>query len=814
MRNVTATLAVAWTFQLSKRKIFVFDWSQQGWENQGMRGARWWRRLLLATVAAVLSPSAACGQEQEISAEMVRQAIQRGVGFLKQQQHRVNGTWPEMAGYEGGVTALCTLALLSAGVPADDPTVQRSLDYLRAMGRPSKTYSAALQTMVLCAAEPKKDLVLIQRNVAWLQHAQIKKGQDNGSWSYSEGSPRGDKSNAQFALLALYEAERAGVRVDETTWRRAEDYWLGGQHQDGSWAYLEHVDTSSGSMTSAGVASLVITAGRLSKGDAEVMGEQVHCCGAQVDHEAIERGLDWLGRNFSVRRNPSNSPELSRGWLLYYLYGLERVGRLTGRRFIGSHDWYREGAEFLVSMQDPLTGSWTGHSYAEAQPTIATAFALLFLSKGRRPLLVAKLKHPPEDDWNHHRSDLAHLTRYVESRWKKDMTWQVIDLEAAGVEDLLQTPVLFISGRDGLSLSSDQKKALRSYVEHGGFLFAEACCGGDGFDRQFRQLIQELFPDSPLRLLPADHPVWYAEEKVDPDYLQPLWGMEACCRTSVVYSPKDLSCYWELARPARGTSYPTSVEKQIAAAQAIGANVLAYATNRELREKLDIPSVLAQAPERQSSSRATLQIAKLRHGGGSDDAPAALGNLLRTAEQHVQLAVDVERRHLAATDPTLPDYPILFMHGRRAFGWTTAERQSLAAYLAAGGVLMADAICASPEFAESFRHEMKAIFPDRPLEPIAPTHRMFTAELGGYDLGRVTIRDPERQVAEGGPLRAKLEQTAPRLEGINVADRYVVIFSPLDISCALEYHASLECKGYIKEDAAKIGVNVILYALQ
>ena len=36
---------------------------------------------------------------------------------------------------------------------------------------------------------------------------------------------------------------------------------------------------------------------------------------------------------------------------LLYLYGLERVGDLAGRRLIGSHDWYREGADWLLGAQ-------------------------------------------------------------------------------------------------------------------------------------------------------------------------------------------------------------------------------------------------------------------------------------------------------------------------------------------------------------------------------------------------------------------------------------------------------------------------------
>ena len=50
---------------------------------------------------------------ESITAEQVRTAIERGVNYLKRQR-RPRGNWPEMLGYEGGVTALATLALLKA----------------------------------------------------------------------------------------------------------------------------------------------------------------------------------------------------------------------------------------------------------------------------------------------------------------------------------------------------------------------------------------------------------------------------------------------------------------------------------------------------------------------------------------------------------------------------------------------------------------------------------------------------------------------------------------------------------------------------
>ena len=62
--------------------------------------------------------------------------------------------------------------------------------------------------------------------------------------------------------------------------------------------------------------------------------------------------------------------------------------------------------------------------------------ALLFLSKGRRPIVMAKLKYGDSDIWNQHRRDAAHLTEYTEEAWGLGLTWQVMDPAKATVEDL------------------------------------------------------------------------------------------------------------------------------------------------------------------------------------------------------------------------------------------------------------------------------------------------------------------------------------------------------------------------------------------
>jgi hypothetical protein len=212
--------------------------------------------------------------------------------------------------------------------------------------------------------------------------------------------------------------------------------------------------------------------------------------------------------------------------------------------------------------------------------------------------------------------------------------------------------------------------------------------------------------------------------------------------------------------------------------------------------------------------RGTLYVAKLSHGGGSDDAPSALANLLRLTGQHLDLRVSSEKRLLSAIDENLADYPIVFLHGRRSFRFSPAERTALQRYLTAGGFLIADSICASENFSDSFRQEMRAVLPDQSLQPISSQHPLLTSAFQGYDITTVRLREPRRRVSDDQPLATRTERVAPVLEGIEIDGRMAVVFSPFDLSCALENQASIECKGYLREDAAKIGINILLYAMQ
>ena len=444
------------------------------------------------TIVTVVLNTSVCpgqkpGQRIVVSPETVQNSIDRSVAFLLSGQ-KEDGGWDDYTDYPGGVTSLVILALLNAGLPPDHPRVAAALNFAR-QRVPEKTYSVALQSMAFCAANPTKYAAEIQRNTEWLVQAQA----TDGSWSYGDrGGGNGDPSNTQFALLALYEAQRAGAKLPPEDWKavygRSKSYWLNIQNKDGSFPYNAGAREFRGSMTCAGIASLVIVGSQLEDSEASV-GNTIECCGdSRSNISSINLGLKWLTEQFTVRSNPGLGQ-----FHLYYLYGLERAGRMTGQRYFGDHDWYREGAENLLEMQHQrVTGAFDsphgglGNAYSE------TSFGLLFLAKGKRQIVINRLKFGKGDDWNHHSMAMQHLTSHTEQAWKRELAWQTIDLQKAKVADLLEAPVLFISASNAPALTNESRELLREYIKQGGFIFAEACngdgCDGEAFDDYMRRL--------------------------------------------------------------------------------------------------------------------------------------------------------------------------------------------------------------------------------------------------------------------------------------------------------------------------------------
>jgi hypothetical protein len=147
-----------------------------------------------------------------------------------------------------------------------------------------------------------------------------------------------------------------------------------------------------GSMTTAGLSSLVIVKAMLLERNAL----------KTATRKALDRGIwdaiAWLTWNYDLHWNPGAGSR----WQYYYLYGLERACVIAGKRMLGEHDWYREGATLLVDDQEE-EGSWRpddqlggfgrgpGGKLVFRTEILDTCFAVLFLKRAtlipKRPVL-------------------------------------------------------------------------------------------------------------------------------------------------------------------------------------------------------------------------------------------------------------------------------------------------------------------------------------------------------------------------------------------------------------------------------------------
>lgn len=738
---------------------------------------RKWLYLLLLLQASLLAPRAP-GQPVTVTAEAVDSAIAGGVNYLLKQRNSA-GHWEADDRdnlYWAGDTGLALLALLYAGQDPREPEIKRALDWLSE--QPLKaTYTYGVRAHVLALAG-KPYHKRLQADLDWLVKACWPRGSRRpGGYDYMSasehggGSGRFDNSNTQFGVLGVWMATEAGLGRSglEHYWRLVEDHWTLTQRPDGGWTYSDG-GSSTGSMTAAGLASLFVVLDRL----------HAHSGHRRAGHlrHAISNGLDWLGREFG----PDNPHGDSR-WRNYYLYGVERVGRASGRKYFRGRDWFREGAADLLARQKH-DGSWPsgGSLMSELRDT---SFAVMFLAHGRAPLLMNKLEWGEE--WDHHYRDLPTLTRFAEGTFERLMNWQSVGFEGQ-VHDFLEAPILYITGKSAFEVDDSQLFRLQEYCRQGGLILAVPGEPADEFLRSMRQLSERLFPEFPPRPLLPDHPIFSGAVQFPiarpPQVLEVHNGV----RSLMLIVERDIAKAWN-----RNDTRGGQADFQL------GCNLYLYATDKSApRSRLETPDI----PERATPITRTVRVGRIRHAGFWDVEPAGWTRLVRYLRNETGLALAVTSGVTLDGDALL-DMEIAHITGLDALRLSTEELAGLRRFITSGGTLIADSACGSPDFNRSFDELIEKTF-GAPMTTAPESSALLTGDglPGGVDLGGVGLRRSARTTAGRYPL----------VRGLYVGRRLAVISSPLDFSVGLLGTPVYDCQGYSPRASLDVARNLFLYA--
>ena len=824
------------------------------------------RRLVLLLIPMFCLPAVGRAADDPL-VQKVRGSMNKAIDYLKTQQKNQGGNtwnWENDAltmFLPGGTTNLVMLSLLTAGVSKDDPVIVRTMPYVRQQEN-RHTYVVGLHTMVLAEYGDTKDLNRIQTNVDWLIDAATARGGKLGKggklegWTYvmSSSNPP-DNSNVQYALLGLMAGRQAGAKIDPIVWKEIQRYYVenqckpmagpGGKDIAG-WNYTAGEKNGKGTltMTAAGVSGLLIAS--LEENDNfQEFDESTAIakkCGFYPDDDAVAKGLRWLSKEFRFTNPPHT---------FYNVYVMERVGRLSGQRFIGDHDWYREGCEVLTGAVADTSGlaQKPGGEYRiigsalDNYPVVSTSFALLFLAKGRTPILISKMAWDSANDrvgqgtgWNRKHHDTRHLVEYSSRELFKKMplAWQVFDSRQADlstdakineeVSNLLQSPVLYMTGHEAPKLTPAQKKVLKRYVDEGGFILAEACCGSEEFAQGFKALMEdrEMFGlESPLAPLSPNHPIWSSHTLVPSEPYQGakvpearrIQAIERGCKTVVVLIPQPMAGYWEDGRYSPKPGEIVGEASRGKLSYRLAGNIIAYATGFEPpKPRLDKPKVRDPKDDQAvAGARYLVELAQVRHDGGDwQPAKNALRALALNARDKYLLDVSLAKQDVPMTQKRLWQYKFVYMHGKAAFTTDETEIENMKAHLEVGGTLLADACCGSEKFDASFREFMKKAFPNQKLQVIPENDFLYGSELNGETIASVRCRTEK---ADGSP-ESTFRDTKPLLEGIKIDGRWAVIYSKYDIGCALEKNKSSACKGYDPDSAMKLATAALLYSLK
>ena len=336
------------------------------------------------------------------SAGPLDDAIEKGTRFLLARQQD-EGCWSDRQ--MPALTALGVWALCQSGLPREQThdAIARGVRFVLATQREDGGFyvpkpgrggsglgnyntSVCLSALFVSGQAPATALLKAREYIASSQLT----GDDTmaGGFGYDKISRRryADLSNTAYALDAmrrtssLEELRPGGARID-LDWDKALAFVENLMKQDGpdagGAAYNARTPQAGRETNATGRVSL------------RAYGSMTYAAVLSMCHARLDRGdprvrqaLEYCQKYWSLDENPGMG---SQG--LYYFYDiLARALAAAQVAAVGEHDWRRELAAKLCSLQRP-DGSWMNDNnrFWESDPVLCTSFALLALELCREP---------------------------------------------------------------------------------------------------------------------------------------------------------------------------------------------------------------------------------------------------------------------------------------------------------------------------------------------------------------------------------------------------------------------------------------------
>lgn len=215
-----------------------------------------------------------------------------------------------------------------------------------------------------------------------------------------------------------------------------------------------------------------------------------------------------------------------------------------------------------------------------------------------------------------------------------------------------------------------------------------------------------------------------------------------------------------------------------------------------MRNKLLFMIVLASALNVSKSQ--TFSIARIHYDGGGDwySDPSSIPNLLDYLTANTPVSAHKTEFQIKLTDDNISQHPYLYMTGHGNIRLSDDEVISLRSALMNGSFLHADD---NYGMDESFRRELKKVFPNKDLVPLPNNHAIFKSYY---------------KFENGLPKIHEHDKKPPQALALFEDEKILVLYTyESDLGDGWEDASVHNDPLTLRESALKMGVNIIYFSL-
>ena len=195
---------------------------------------------------------------------------------------------------------------------------------------------------------------------------------------------------------------------------------------------------------------------------------------------------------------------------------------------------------------------------------------------------------------------------------------------------------------------------------------------------------------------------------------------------------------------------------------------------------------------------AAFSITRIHYDGGGDwySDPSSLPNLLNFVQEETAIILNPEEKRAKIGDDIFTGSAYLYLTGHGNISLSNDEAFTLREHLKAGTFLHADD---NYGMDKSFREQMKKVFPDKEWAELPPDHEIFSSYF---------------KIDNGLPKVHEHDNKRPQALALFDEGKMIVLYTfESDLGDGWEDPEVHQDSESIREEALKMGTNIIIYAL-